>query len=147
MDKTFFLKVWDIYQVYWGRHEQAYARSRKSAHLLNECMTKSSKMKALVAMYDIVKIMWSMELFVHPNEVFLTIQDVSDACLGEEKEELGRHMDAHTRLQLNIHLPIWYECQDLWTRHWNMLRRPKMASLVDILDESVYRVSAIVAWM
>lgn len=147
METAFFLKVWDIYQAHWGRHEQAYARSRKSACLLHERMIKSSKMKALVAMHDIVKVMWSMELFVHPDEVFLTLQDVSDACLEEEEEELGRHMDAHTRLQLNIHLPIWYECQDLWTRHWNMLRRPKMASLVDILDESVYRVSAIVAWM
>lgn len=148
MNKTLFLAVWDIYQAYWGQYEQAYARTRKSAHLLHECMTKSTRMKALVYMYDIVKIMWSMELFVRPDEVFLTIKDVSEACLGEEQdEELGRHMDAYTRLQLNIHLPIWHECQDLWARHWNIIRRPRLESLVDIMDESIYRVSAIIAWM
>lgn len=147
MDKTLFLTVWDVYQAHWGRTEQAYARTRESAKLLHRRMTTSSKMKALVYMYDVVKIMWSMELFVRPDEIFMTIQDVSDACLEEEHDDATKHMDAYTRLHLNIHLPIAHECQDVWGRHWNILQRPRLRSLLDTLDESIYRVSAIVAWM
>lgn len=147
MDKTFFLAVWDIYQAHWGRTEQASVRTRKSAKLLHQRMTTSTKMKALVYMYDVVKIMWSMELFVRPDEVLMTIKDVSEACLEEELDDMARNLDAYTRLQLNIHLPIVQECQDVWGRHWNMLRRPRMESLLVTLDNSIYRVSAIVAWM
>ena len=147
MDKTLFFQAWNVYQVHWGMHQQAYAKTRHSARLLQDRMMTSTKMKALAYMHDIIKMMWNMELFVEPDEIFANIQDMSDACLEEEWMENARDLVPYFRLQNNIRLPVWYEYGDVYQRHWDAIGRPKMRSFVENRKQSIYRVSAILVWM
>lgn len=147
MDTTFFLRVWEIYQDHWGRQEQLLIRSIVSADLLHSRFRSSSKMRGLLYMHSILKIMWGMELFIHKDEVFQCVRDMSDTCMGEDYEESMRKIDPIARMRDNIHLPCKQVCLDIYHREWLHVRgrNPHSHNIFKTFttDDSIYRVSAL----
>lgn len=152
MDTVHFFKAWDIYQTHWGRQEQRAIRSNVSAILLQSYFKRSSKMKALCYMHDIVKTMWGMEMFIDEMEVFGSVIDMAEACMGEDyDEEHWLKTDPSTRLCSQIHMPNKKSCLDIYHREWKHIkglhdkhRQHPAPLLINTTNESIYRVSAIV---
>jgi hypothetical protein len=145
MDTDFFFKVWGVYQAHWGIQEQEALYKIHTAKLLRERLVSSSKMRALCYMHHILSVMWEMQLFTRPDEIFTSIQDMADACLGEESDDSCKiKIHPFDRMRDSIHLPPPEKCKDIYTRQWEYLRRPIISNAFDH-EESLYRVSALVA--
>lgn len=138
--------MWDIYQAHWGREEQYAFRKVHSARLLERCMNKSGKMKALSVMHNIIKVMWESELFVYSQEVVRTIRDFVDACLGEEEDiddETICLKDYSTRMRMGLHRSPKKSCVSTYHRAWNNIKPFFMVRSTTASRETIYRVNAL----
>lgn len=143
IDTNLFFRVWGVYRAHWGIDEQDAICRKHTAKLLKERLIASSKMRALCYMHHILDVMWGMNLFTRPDEVMDSVRDMAEACLGEEFDETA-HTESHPadRIRDNIHHPPPVECQNVCARQWETLKRPH---LQQIDEESIYRVSALIA--
>lgn len=145
MDTGFFFKVWHVYRAHWGMDEQQILSRKHTANLLKNRLLTSSKMRCLRYMHHILDVMWGMNLFTRPDEVVDSVRDMAAACLSEEGDEpTHRSAEPAVRMLQNIHKAPTTECQEVYMRHWEVLRRPILPHVINN-EESVYRVSALVA--
>jgi hypothetical protein len=144
MDKSFFFHIWGIYYTHWGHQEQLLIKKKMTADLLIRTMKKSTSIKALCYMHNILSLMWGMKLFVHPDELLVSVKNMANACMGENDNDSMRDIDPYTRMINNIHLPCREICQDIYLREWFNLQRPRISYTNMSMDESIYRVSALI---
>lgn len=146
MDKPDFFRVWDIYQAHWGREEQQALRKVYSARLLERCMKRSDKMKALRYMHHVLRVMWESELFVHPQEVVRTIRDFADACLGEDDydEETLCLADYSTRMRMGLHRSPKHSCSSIHHHAWKHIQSFLIGRSTPASRETIYHVNALV---
>jgi hypothetical protein len=145
MDTTFFFKVWDIYQAYWGREEQRQLKKRHSARRLETLLRNSHRMKGLYYMRRILGMMWGDDddthVFEQQEELLHAIKSMGKACMGEE-DLYDSLMDPYTRMMNNVHVFHHFCYLSVEQRQWMSLRRPKCAYGNDTKD-CIYSLSAL----
>lgn len=142
MDKIFFFKVWGIYQDHWGKEEQDFFKKKQTATLLMQTFQKSRKMRALSYMRCLLTMLWGEKMFIHENELLDAVRDMSDACLGEDYDDISdNEMDPYTRMMYSVHQykPTCYLSAE--EREWKNIQNPS----VYIRDVDIYSISAILA--
>lgn len=139
MDKTFFFKVWDIYQNYWGKENQDILKKKHSANLLVRQFNKSSKMKALFTMRNLLTLLWDMNMFIHDNELLDAVRDMSNALLEEDWEYDNSNIDPYTRMVNGIHTLKQTCYLSNEEREWRNIQNPT----VYMTNPNIYNVSAI----
>ena len=144
MNKELFFNVWGIYYNHFGKEQQEYQKKLQASRLLQKTFDASHKIRALKYMYTIIKLMWEMDLFTQTEDIMVYIKNISEACLNEEYSD-RMDMDPYYRLQNNVHMSIKQNCEELDVRHWRLLNRPKIPYNLNNMNDSVYRVSSIIA--
>lgn len=160
--------MWNIYQVYWGRHQQDFYKKCTSARLLKQQLCRSLKMKALSRLMTIFRLTCHTNTGYLLDETFENIKNMSEACLGEE-EDIEYPIEPILRMHYHIHSPVRAYCRDIYQREWfnlqnhNAVKKHQSSSkksLVSqyshylsqwkmsyspIMDDSIHRVSSIIA--
>lgn len=144
VDKQLFFKAWDIFQAHWGKEEQALLRVRCSARLLAQQLRNSAKMRALSSMLDMLRSMMWFD-FMDLDDIFDSVRNMAEACLEEEwNEEQWWNTAPFFRMQHHLHKPVGISSPSIYQREWLHLGGPRMKQFFGT-DESIYRVSALVA--
>jgi len=142
MDTAFFFKVWDIYQIYWGRQEQQELKKRRSARLLENLLRNSPRMKGLYHMHPILRMMWDMnEDGQHQEEIFDAIKTLGKACMGEE-DLCDNTLDAYTRMMNDVHVCHHFCYLSVEQRQWMSLRRSHL-TYSNVNHDHIYGLSAL----
>lgn len=148
MDTTFFFKVWDIYQTYWGREEQQELKKRHSARLLETLLRNSHRMKGLYYMRHVLEMMWDYDdnnddsyVFEHQQELLHAIKSMGKACMGEE-DLCDSLMDPYTRMMNDVHVYHHFCYLSVEQRQWMSLRKPQCAYSNETKDH-IYSLSAL----
>ena len=148
MDTTFFFKVWDIYQTYWGREEQQQLKKRHSARLLETLLRSSHRMKGLYYMRHVLEMMWDYDdnnddsyVFEHQQELLHAIKSMGKACMGEE-DLCDSLMDPYTRMMNDVHVYHHFCYLSVEQRQWMSLRKPQCAYSNETKDH-IYSLSAL----
>lgn len=147
METSFFFKVWDIYQTYWGREEQQELKKRNSARLLETLMRNSHRMKGLYYMRHVLDMMWGYDdnnspyVFEHQEELLHAIKSMGKACMGEE-DLCDSLMDPYTRMMNDVHVYHHFCYLSVEQRQWMSLRKPQCTYSNETKDH-IYSLSAL----